>query len=240
MVRAKDPPKQPQHSARTGADKAARAARVAQEMRRNLLKRKAQQRAKKASPSDPDAPRDLSRGCRVPTTTGSASPHNPTATEPTASMGREMKDCLRLKAVDADDLSVIAACLQDALIPLSEMVYLPDERRFLAAFTRFRRECLADPNCCDGLTQCQSVLAFNGVECVKHHGLDPRFGGVKLEFLTMVPQAGDDGLVTVVLLFAGDMALQLRVRDISATLCDFGEPWPASAAPRHELATESA
>ena len=155
-------------------------------------------------------------------------------------MGREMKDCLRLKAVDADDLSVIAACLQDALIPLSEMVYVPDERRFLAAFTRFRRECLADPNCCDGLTQCQSVLTFNDVECVKHHGIDPRFGGVKLEFLTMVAEPGEDGLVTVVLIFAGDMALQLRVRGISATLCDFGEPWAASAAPRHELATESA
>jgi hypothetical protein len=155
-------------------------------------------------------------------------------------MGREMKDCLRLKAVDADDLSVIAACLQDALIPLSEMVYLPDERRFLAAFTRFRRECLADPTCCDGLTQCQSVLTFNGVECVKHHGIDPRFGGVKLEFLTMVAEPGGDGLVTVVLIFAGDMALQLRVRGISATLSDFGEPCPAHAAPRHELAVESA
>jgi hypothetical protein len=155
-------------------------------------------------------------------------------------MGREMKDCLRLKAVDADDLSVLAACLQDALIPLSEMVYVPGERRFLAAFTRFRRECLADPNRCDGLTQCQSVLTFNGVECVKHHGIDPRFGGVKLEFLTMVAEPGEDGLVTVVLIFAGDMALQLRVRGISATLRDFGEPRPASAAPRHELATESA
>jgi hypothetical protein len=155
-------------------------------------------------------------------------------------MGREMKDCLRLKAVDADDLAVMAACLQDALIPLAEMVYLPDERRFLAAFTRFRRECLADPNCCDGLTQCQSVLAFNGVESVKHHGLDPRFGGVKLEFLTMVAEPGADGRVSVVLIFAGDMALQLRMRGVSATLCDFGEPWPASATPRHELAVESA
>ena len=155
-------------------------------------------------------------------------------------MGREMKDCLRLKAVDADDLSVIAACLQDALIVLSEMVYVPDERRFLAAFTRFRRECLADPTCCDGLTQCQSVLTFNDVESVRHHGIDPRFGGVKLEFLTMVAEPGDGGLVTVVLVFAGDMALQLRVRGISATLCDFGEPWAASAAPRHELALESA
>ena len=155
-------------------------------------------------------------------------------------MGREMKDCLRLKAVDADDLAVIAACLQDALIPLSEMVYLPDERRFLAAFTRFRRECLADPTCCEGLTECHSVLTFNNVECVKHHGIDPRFGGVKLEFLTMVAQPGGDGLTTVVLIFAGDMALQLRMRGISATLSDFGEPWPAHAAPRHELATESA
>lgn len=155
-------------------------------------------------------------------------------------MGREMKDCLRLKAVDAEDLSVIAACLQDALIPLSEMVYLPDERRFLAAFTRFRRECLSDPNGCDGLTQCHSVLTFNGVECVKHHGIDRRFGGVKLEFLTMVAQPGDDGVVSVILLFAGDMALQLRMRAVNATLRDFGEPWPAAAAPRHELAAESA
>jgi Protein of unknown function (DUF2948) len=155
-------------------------------------------------------------------------------------MGRDMNERLRLKAVDADDLSVIAACLQDALIPLSEMVYLPDEHRFLAAFTRFRRECLADPNCCDGLTECHSALAFSGVECVKHHGIDRRFGGVKLEFLTMIAEPGDDGLVTVVLIFAGDIAIQLRARGIRATLCDFGEPWPATAAPRHELAVESA
>lgn len=155
-------------------------------------------------------------------------------------MGREMTDCLRLKAEDAEDLSVIAACLQDALVPLTEMVFLPDEHRFLAAFTRFRRECLADPSACDGLTQCQSALTFNHVESVKHHGVDPRLGGVKLEFLTMVAEPGDDGSVTVILIFAGDMALRLRMGGIAATLCDFGEPWPATTTPRHELAAESA
>jgi hypothetical protein len=46
MAPAKPPPTQPKHSARTSAEKAARQARVAQEMRLNLLKRKAQQRAK--------------------------------------------------------------------------------------------------------------------------------------------------------------------------------------------------
>ena len=41
------PSEEPKHSARTRAEKAARAARVAKEMRLNLLKRKAQQRAKR-------------------------------------------------------------------------------------------------------------------------------------------------------------------------------------------------
>ena len=45
MGRARHPAKEPKHAARTSAEKASRAARVAQEMRKNLLKRKAQQRA---------------------------------------------------------------------------------------------------------------------------------------------------------------------------------------------------
>jgi hypothetical protein len=44
---AKHASKEPKHAARTSAETAARAARVAQEMRKNLLKRKAQQRAKR-------------------------------------------------------------------------------------------------------------------------------------------------------------------------------------------------
>ncbi len=151
-----------------------------------------------------------------------------------------MSERLRLKAVDADDVSVIAACLQDALIPLSEMVYLAEEHRFLAAFTRFRRECLADPARPEGLTQCQSALAFSEVEAVKHHGLDRRFGGVKLELLTLLAEPGPDGGFCITLLFAGDAAVQLRVRAIAATLEDFGDPWPAPVTPAHVLAAVEA
>jgi len=145
---------------------------------------------------------------------------------------------LRLRAVDEDDLAVIAACLQDALVPLREMAYLAEEGRFMAAFTRFRRECLADPERCDctELTQCCSVLGFEQVEAVKYRGIDRRFGGVKLELLTIVAEPASDGLIHITLLFAGDMALQLRVRAIACWLEDFGEPWPARVAPVHELA----
>jgi Protein of unknown function (DUF2948) len=145
-----------------------------------------------------------------------------------------MTEKLRLRAVDADDLSVIAACLQDALIPLSEMAYLADERRFMAAFTRFQRERLADPARPDGLTQSQSALVLYDVEAAKFRGLDSRFGAVRLELLTIVPEPGPDGLTYVTLLFAGDAAIQLHVRGIGATLEDFGEPWAATSTPAHD------
>ena len=34
---------------------------------------------------------------------------------------------LRLRALDQDDLQVVAACLQDALVPLREMAFMADE-----------------------------------------------------------------------------------------------------------------
>jgi hypothetical protein len=147
-----------------------------------------------------------------------------------------MAERLRLKAEDADDLSVIAACLQDALIPLSEMAYLADERRFVAAFTRFRRECLADPARCEGMSMCHSALVFSEVEAVRHHGVDSRFSAVRLELLTVIAAPAADGLTEITLLFAGDAAIRLRVKSIAARLEDFGEPWPAPVAPAHELA----
>ncbi len=147
-----------------------------------------------------------------------------------------MAERLRLRAVDRDDLSIIAACLQDALIPLSEMAYLADQHRFVAAFTRFRRECLADPASCEGMTQCQSALVFSEVEAVQHSGLDSRFGAVRLELLTLVAAPATDGRIEVTLLFAGDAAIRLRVQGIAATLEDFGDPWPAPVAPAHEVA----
>ena len=147
---------------------------------------------------------------------------------------------LRLRAADNEDLGVIAAVLQDALIPLSEMAYLADERRFMAAFTRFRRECLADPERCEGLTQCCCVVAFEHVEAVKYRGLDRRLGRIRLELLTIVSEPGADGLTHVTLLFAGDMAIQLHVRKLDVRLDDFGEPCPARVAPVHELVAEDA
>ena len=58
------------------------------------------------------------------------------------------------------------------------------------------------------------MLVFHDVEAVRHHGLDRRFGGVRLELLTVVAEPAANGSTDVTLLFAGDAAVRLRVRRI--------------------------
>src|SRR5262245_66619651 len=45
---------------------------------------------------------------------------------------------LKLSVADAEDLEVVAAICQDALLPVSGMAFLQDERRFVLALNRFR------------------------------------------------------------------------------------------------------
>jgi hypothetical protein len=51
-----------------------------------------------------------------------------------------MAESLKLRARDAGDLEMIAAILQDALVPLADMKYLPREQRFALLLNRFRWE----------------------------------------------------------------------------------------------------
>ena len=47
---------------------------------------------------------------------------------------------LKLRAEDADDLAVISACLQDALVAVRDLAFVPQDRAFLMAANRFRWE----------------------------------------------------------------------------------------------------
>ena len=148
-----------------------------------------------------------------------------------------MADKLRLKATDCEDLAIIAACLQDARIPLREMAYVPGERRFMAAFTRYRREKQKDPSSCVGLTECPSVLVFEGIDEVKHRGLRPDDLDRELTLLTIATEPGRDRLIHVDLIFEGDAQIQLRTDRIACRLDDFGEAVPCRITPCDHFAT---
>jgi len=142
---------------------------------------------------------------------------------------------LRLKATDPEDLAVIAACLQDARASVREMLFAPKERRFAAAFVRYRRESQPDWSSCEGLTECPSALVFEGIESVKYRGLDPDRPEHELVLLTIATEPGKERLIHIDLVFEGDAHIQLRTDAIDCRLDDFGPAEPSKVTPCDHL-----
>jgi hypothetical protein len=140
--------------------------------------------------------------------------------------GEAAADKKRLSARSLEDLSVIAALLQDALVPLGDMSYMRDERSFVMALNRFRWESG------EGAAQRERIhagLRFDDVTRVRYRGIDR---SDRHQFLSLLTIAYDDGVV--VLAFAGGGEIRLDVEELHCALEDFGEPWPAGATPAHE------
>ena len=136
---------------------------------------------------------------------------------------------LKLKAVDADDVSVLSAVLQDALVAVGEMAWLPDERRFVLVANRFRWEpgtALARPS----FERTLSGLCIDEVRAVRRRGFSPRDGERILELLAIRAEGN-----TLYFDFAGGSSVRLDVDRIHCHLDDFGEPWPTRWRPRHPL-----
>ncbi|MFM8991549.1 MAG: DUF2948 family protein, partial [Alphaproteobacteria bacterium] len=51
-----------------------------------------------------------------------------------------MSGPLKLRALDDEDLGVVSAFLQDAIVPLAEVEFVPGEKRFALVASRFRWE----------------------------------------------------------------------------------------------------
>ena len=143
---------------------------------------------------------------------------------------------LRLAAQDADDLEVLAALVQDAVLPASEMVWQKNRRRFACLINRFRWEDkVRAERRKRAFERVQSVLAFDDVLSVSHQGIDVRDKETVLSVLTLEFEPGEDGTGRVVLTFAGDGAVALNVEAINVTLQDVTRPYraPSGQAPSH-------
>ena len=164
-----------------------------------------------------------------------------------------MAEGLKLRARDAGDLEMIAAILQDALVPLADMKYLPREQRFALLLNRFRWEGapkervgkagspsgrraksssgqdarFADQDA-TAFERVHAALVFDKVLGVKHRGTGAAAKGGVLALLTLRL----DGAV-VVISFAGGAEIRLEVERLSCHLEDLGEPWPTVWRPQH-------
>jgi Protein of unknown function (DUF2948) len=138
---------------------------------------------------------------------------------------------LKLRAVDADDVAVISAVLQDALVPVAEMAWLPEERRFVLVANRFRWEPAELPaGTRDRFERTLAGLCIEHVLRVQRRGFSPSDGNRILALLAL--RAEGDALF---LDFAGGASIRLEVAHIEGRLDDLGEPWPTPWRPRHAV-----
>ena len=142
-------------------------------------------------------------------------------------MGETSYKPLRLHAEDLGDLTVIAAALQDALVPAGDIAWLRDEGSFVMAVNRFRWEAGGDER--EAHERVHAGLRFDHVRNVQYRNIDHGNRGNFLELLTI---ACDEG--KVVMHFAGGAAIRLEVERLGCALADLDEPWPTAWKPEHK------
>lgn len=138
-----------------------------------------------------------------------------------------MVDKLKLSALDADDLAVVSAAVQDSLVAVRDCAHFADEKRFVLLISRFCWE--ADPGIDSKYWRTHSALVFNEVTSVHHHKIPLETPDRVLELLDVV--AENDRSVT--LRFAGGRAIRLEIGRLACHLGDVGEPWPTPWKPAH-------
>ncbi len=146
---------------------------------------------------------------------------------------------LSLMAVDAEDLQVMSAMLQDAVLAVRDMTWHAGQRRFAMLSNRFRweagnfgarRKRIAE--------RTRSLLVADGVLGVSSRGIDLSERDRVLSLLAIEFEEGEKPGGVLVARMAGDGAVRLDVECLDVTLRDVTRPYsaPSGSVPVHDLA----
>ena len=137
---------------------------------------------------------------------------------------------LRLWATEADDLQVISALSQDAVLPASEMRWSKSRRELALLLNRFRWESNVRPP-----QRVRSVLTVAEANGVRGQGVVPGNSNTVLSLLAIEWKPGTDADGILRLVFAGDGIVEADCECLDITLRDVTRPYaaPSGQAPNH-------
>ncbi len=140
-------------------------------------------------------------------------------------------DQLKLVAFDRDDLEVLSAHLQDALVQVSDVHWRPSENRLVVGVNRFDWEAAYGES--PAYRRRLAALRFDRVLSCKCRSVKPHDKDAVLNLLAVEFAESDAPGGTVTLFFSGGGALRLEVECLEAELADLGLGWTASTCPNH-------
>ena len=143
---------------------------------------------------------------------------------------------LRLVAFEPDDLPVVSALLQDAVLTAGDMRFDRKARRFAMLVNRFRWEDRAAADVARrSYERVRTLVAVGDVRGVASQGFDRSDRDLVLSLLAVEFVPGEDGAGEVVLTLAGDGAIRLSVDCLDIQIRDVTRPYaaPSGRAPDH-------
>jgi len=140
---------------------------------------------------------------------------------------------LKLLALDSEDLDVLSAHVQDAVVRVVDMGYARTDQRFALLMNRY--DWTSDQPRSKGLRK-RAGLHFDRVLSVAYAGFDPAAPEGVLNLLALNFMPGPDGVSGIVeIAFAGGGTVRLSVECLEARLADLGAAWAAAAKPAHAI-----
>ncbi len=144
---------------------------------------------------------------------------------------------LRLIALDEDDLKIVSAHLQDAVLRMSDMAWVPSEHRFAAVLNRFDWLAAAQDDVgASNLRRCRCALRFDRVKRAQVQNIKPGEAAAFAELLAVTYERAEPPSGYITLYFAGGGAVRLEVECIEGELRDLGVAWKTAIKPQHAIA----
>jgi hypothetical protein len=146
----------------------------------------------------------------------------------------EAENVLKLVAMDADDLQIISAQMQDAVLTVGNISYLPRQQKVSIVANRFDWED-AEMRNVPPYRRRLTGLQFARVRSLKSRKInqDSKDAVLMLLSIGFEPREAPEG--DIVLSFAGGGDLRLEVECIEAKLEDLGPQWETAKKPAHDV-----
>jgi hypothetical protein len=145
----------------------------------------------------------------------------------------EKLDQLKFVVLDEEDLEVVSAHLQDAVVKVADVLWRPTENRVVVALNRFDWEGVQSGN--PEYRRQRSALRFERVLSCKCRSVNPAGKDAVLNLLAVEFAETDSPAGVINLIFSGGAALRLEVECLEAELADLGPSWTTGVCPAHVI-----
>jgi len=139
---------------------------------------------------------------------------------------------LRLTALDTEDLAIISAQMQDAVLLAGDLSFDPKRKQFVLLANRFAWDAPDTPQ------RRRTGLHFDRVLSVKTLNMSHLEKDEVLSLLSVTFAELDAPSGEVLLTFSEGATIRLSVECLEAQMADLGPAWAAVAVPHHDIAED--